>query len=457
MSKLTDDWDSFFEDDTTSESWDAVSNDFADVETAQPQAAQEPQAQEPQAHEPQPQAEEPAKAADEDILSVDEDFEDEYDEFDLEEEKAARASRKAAPGKGSQKGNILTIAIAALAVIAIVLIVVLLVKGTGSESADTTAASTEAQAETAAWEKDSEKDVLDLVNRYYAAKVLVDTYTLGEIIDPSVTLDTDVLAEEAKVVEGYQDIACYTTKGINEGEFALYITYSMKFKNITTPAPGLVPAYVRTDDTGALRLIPSENIEDDAEIYAYIAKVSSCDTITNLSTDTQEAYLQARQSDSALNAYITSITGETIAETTAAADETTSAVASDTTAAPTEAESSGVFSTTAAETTAAETTAAETTASETTTAVSTDDFEADDNEMYITKDQVNVRKAPSTDSEVIKSLSKGQKVYTTGKSSEWYRVCLADGTTAYISSQFLSSDPVETSATTTAAAADEDN
>ena len=51
-------------------------------------------------------------------------------------------------------------------------------------------------------------------------------------------------------------------------------------------------------------------------------------------------------------------------------------------------------------------------------------------------DEVNIRKEPSTNADILGSLTKGDKVTVTGETSEWFRVSI-NGQTAYISKQFL--------------------
>ena len=67
------------------------------------------------------------------------------------------------------------------------------------------------------------------------------------------------------------------------------------------------------------------------------------------------------------------------------------------------------------------------------------------NETVYATDSVNVRSSYSTSSSVIGSLEKGDSVTRTGKSSSWSRVTY-NGRTAYISSQYLTTEKPEESA-----------
>lgn len=64
-------------------------------------------------------------------------------------------------------------------------------------------------------------------------------------------------------------------------------------------------------------------------------------------------------------------------------------------------------------------------------------------------DDVNIRLAPGTDSDIIGSLSKGQSVTVTGETSGWFQVNIA-GNTGYIRKDFLVNRQAETTASTDA-------
>ena len=89
-----------------------------------------------------------------------------------------------------------------------------------------------------------------------------------------------------------------------------------------------------------------------------------------------------------------------------------------------------------AETTAAETTPTETTPPETTAAPVV--FQETDETVYVT-DRVNLRTAPSLDSEVKEVLSKNASLKRTGTSEEWSRVVL-NGEEGFVSAKYLTTE-----------------
>lgn len=73
-------------------------------------------------------------------------------------------------------------------------------------------------------------------------------------------------------------------------------------------------------------------------------------------------------------------------------------------------------------------------------------FEAADETVYVTGSQVNVRKSPSADGEVLDKLDKGAVLKRTGYSDSWSRVVYKDKE-CYISSRYVSKDkPVQETA-----------
>ena len=430
-----DNWDSLEANDDFENAWDGLneSEDFEDLEVDIPEPLEvsdkisETQPEDEGGYEPaEPKQASPVRP----VRKITPKRDDDDDEFEPYDEK-----------KGTGV-TILIILLSAVIIGALIFLAIKLVGGSGSASpSGDSAASTSEIATTADWQMNKDADVVSLINSYYSSRTLVDTYTLKSILDPRVPVDEAALTNEAAVIEGYQDITCYMTEGLNSGEWVVYVSYAIKFKNIATPAPGLVGHYVLTDESGALRLIPSSVLMSDdpafAEYKTYVGKVSDCDAMRDLSATVQQNYSKAYKSDSNLYEYLYTLTGTYPADdesgqtdqNTASSDQST---ADTTTEAPT----------TEAPTTQAPTTQAPTTATPTTSNVPAEsgEFETVDTMMYIIKDGVNVRKKPTTDSDVVTTVKTGDYIQITGKGSEWYRVCLKDGTTAYIKKDFFSNE-----------------
>ena len=96
------------------------------------------------------------------------------------------------------------------------------------------------------------------------------------------------------LVEGYQNISCYTKKGMEEGSYLVFVYYELKFAQIDTPAPGLSPLYVYTNDEGNLVIF---NGEASDELNAYVEKVAQEDDVMALREEVKTKYEEAKAAD----------------------------------------------------------------------------------------------------------------------------------------------------------------
>ena len=374
-------------------------------------------------------------AADEDALKLDDDLDskiiediDQIEETPVSEDTPRRTMEKAKDKKKKKSGKGKT---ALLLLIAVIVVVALAVGGKlfmdngglssfgakettaeveTTEEETTTEAETEYSVELV---QDGNADVLTLVQNYYTARSVQDTEAMAACLDESAVINTAELTNEAEFLEGYQDITTYVTDGMQEGEYVVCISYSMKFKNIETPAPGLVTAYARPDSNGSLRLLMKNDF--DADIKSYVNEVAGSVEVQALSNQVMKAYQDAQDADPELESFIAALEGREV--------ETTEA----------------------AETSPAETEAAETSAEETTTAAPTAEikFTEVDDIQYATT-QVKCRQEPSTEGEDYTLVEAGEWVHVIGTSDEWYKVITQDHITGYIKAEYLSVDKPET-------------
>lgn len=92
-----------------------------------------------------------------------------------------------------------------------------------------------------------------------------------------------------------------------------------------------------------------------------------------------------------------------------------------------------------------------------TTTAGTDNSQSSYTVMYVTASTLNVRKAPSTDSEVVTKLAKGNEAKVIGKhDNDWYIVDV-NGVKGYCSAQYLAASKDPTAAATTAASTGQQN
>ncbi len=171
-------------------------------------------------------------------------------------------------GGGHFSGHKSYIILALICLVVVAAVVVILKfssgkAGAGETTASTTGSDTSTEASVSAWKENGNEAVTQLVNQYYTALKAADMTTLQNIMDAGSMPTEDTVSKMNGYIEDYQNISCYTMDGEKEGEYALYIAYDAKFKDVNTLAPGLTPAYVVTDSAGALRLMTVEQIQAD--------------------------------------------------------------------------------------------------------------------------------------------------------------------------------------------------
>ncbi|MBO4289269.1 MAG: SH3 domain-containing protein [Lachnospiraceae bacterium] len=344
---------------------------------------------------------------------------------DDEDRPVRRTPRQGNNKKGGSKAPFIIILclIVALAVGAI-LWWLLRDKGEGGKTPSTSTSgeqtkSGEETGTTAAWSKDTEEAVVDLVNSYYAARTLGDVEQLRAILDERVSVSEDKAKAEAKVVDSYQNINVYTTPGRKDGEFVSYVSFEMKFKNINTPAPGLSPCYILKDENGNLRLLTWEYIvANDESLKEYMSEKGSCDAIRELGASVETNFQNAKAQDPTLAEFLESMKKSQSSEEGSGSATKSSEGSSD----PAQ--------------------SGEDTSSEAQSSAQGGDDEEEhfkdaDTMMYA---QANVRarvKPNTSDDTEFKLVTKGTRVQVTGIGNKWYRVCLKDGSTAYIFKQYL--------------------
>ncbi len=106
----------------------------------------------------------------------------------------------------------------------------------------------------------------ELIYSYYNAQALGDLDTLRSLCDEISELDILSFEEKANYIEEYPALEIYTKKGLNEGEFIVYVYYRMTFVNHAEEFPGYTSHYVCTAEDGSL-YIKRGNFSDELNEY----------------------------------------------------------------------------------------------------------------------------------------------------------------------------------------------
>ena len=305
------------------------------------------------------------------------------------------------------------------------------------------------------WNMDVDSDINQLVRSYYIALQSTDMEKLNELTDPSVAIDQANVEAAAKYIEGYQNIRCYVAPGNAKNENGLYIAYDIKFKNISTTAPGLVPAYVRRSEDGTPRLIPYENF--DSGITTYMTAASAEPEVTSLRSSVTAKYDDALAADPVLAKFVEDL-GKGVVSVP---DAPTAVVPSGESAAASSSEEDGSVSADVAAAAAAAAAAAQQESSEPsgegTPSVEGAAANAADGPQVIegvsftpatiekwTFDNLRARSTPNIENNdnVVKTLDPHTKVVVVGVSETWDMIMLENGEGPYfVYNEYLSEDP----------------
>lgn len=284
------------------------------------------------------------------------------------------------------------------------------------------------------FEVDAIPAVNELINNYYTAYANGDIATLTTLATPISENEQGYISVFSQYVESYQNISCYTKKGLDDNSYLVSVYMEVKFTGVDTLAPGLDFFYVRANEDGSYyidNLYSQYNLANqenalDADIQNLISQFEQEEDVVALQQDVQAKYESALASDENLSTMVTS----TIQDAIAAWVSSVTTPATEETEQPTEetpAEEAPAEETPAEETPAEETPAEETPAEETTS------------ETVMVTTNVNVRAAADETSEKIGTADGGTTYTRTGTEGDW-SIIDYNGTTGYIKSEYLTTD-----------------
>ncbi len=257
------------------------------------------------------------------------------------------------------------------------------------------------------WEVNSDKEISTLITGFFKAKTDGDASAMRKVLVTDATINSVVLAREARLYQAYNNIKTYSYPGMKNGETALLVTYDSKFWNIDTEAPTLAWFYAKPDATaGELRLMSTMNgMTEDMDEYKYIKTAyEKSEMLQSVVKNVLDGYAEALDKDSILAYYIDLWKSGTNEQATRP----------ETTPAPTTTEP--------ATTSPSESTPAPT------APLPTDGPAGNEVKVdycaYISDDGVRMRRTPTTDTNdnIITSFNKGYYLQVIGELDGWYHV-----------------------------------
>ncbi len=257
---------------------------------------------------------------------------------------------------------------------------------------------------------DEYPQINELFEKYYGYYASGDTDSIEKIAYPVTDAEKSYIRLFSGLVDSYENIQCYTKKGLADDEFVVSVAVDMKFKDIKTAAPNLESFYVRKDDSGSYYIDNAysrfnqsnqENTTDEG-IDTRMTDIRQAEDGAALEKQVQEDYAKAMDSDSDLEKMLKDTLQDEISDWVASfgskpSDKPVKDPDGDKNATVTE-------------------------------------------RIAYTSTKVNLRKKRSTSSDAIKVLKKGAEVTVYGESKDgWYEV-KAGSDTGFVSDEYIVSD-----------------
>lgn len=298
------------------------------------------------------------------------------------------------------------------------------------------AVSTETEAATTETEQqedyavDAYPQINELVSNYYTAYANGDMDALSALTENMSETEKSYISVFSEQVEQYENISCYTKRGLDDTSYIVSVSLEMRFKGIDTTAPGLDFFYARTREDGSMYFdqrygqynLTNEEQELEPDVKAWIDAFLQQDDFIALSNQVEANYTLALESDEKLKEMAKTTIPDIIkiwkADQVAAAQK-----------AEEEAAKKAEEEKKAAEEEAAKKAEEEKKAAELASAVT----------VYAI-DNVNVRAEGSESAEIIGKLEVGAQTTRLEEKDGWSRIDYSNGTQGYVKSDYLSTD-----------------
>lgn len=159
--------------------------------------------------------------------------------------------------------------------------------------------------ETENFRKDSVPEILDLMERYFAAREASDAaamnalYGGGELTEAQLEENRMKLRSNAKYVLGFENITTYVREAEVPDTWLVYTLYDIQFHSVETTAPMIMWSFVRKDAEGNYLLVDQSQLSE--ELLEFADKVNHSEEVRRLASDVNVRLKEALTADEALN------------------------------------------------------------------------------------------------------------------------------------------------------------
>ncbi len=200
-------------------------------------------------------------------------------------------------------------------------------KGTQNTSNGSTAESSISVDEnTNALQENKYPEVNELIANYRKAFKEGDTDLLKKVYNSDQEINADVLTATSQIIEDYQNTQYYTKRGLNSGEYVVFVYDELKLADIKTLAPNLSVFYVKPADDGTLYIYRGDynaatgSFEYDEATQNYINQLYQDQDVMDLISTVNTKMDSACANDSSLMAFMQKVRSKTTVTSTTSSD-----------------------------------------------------------------------------------------------------------------------------------------
>ena len=195
------------------------------------------------------------------------------------------------------------------AVIVVIVLIVLLVSGAFSKKSETPQSEeaviaseeiVEEVTEGNPLEVDTYDEINELIEKYFDNLAAGDVERVDETVDELTEEEVKTIEKKKDYIEAYDNVVCYTKKGLEEDSFVVFASYEMKIHNIETPAPGIMAFYVISDVDGGYKIY---NQDASEELTSYVLELAAEEEIAAIIADVDARYQQLVAEDEELGKF----------------------------------------------------------------------------------------------------------------------------------------------------------
>lgn len=204
----------------------------------------------------------------------------------------------------------LLLGLAGILILVIVIFVIKFATGGGKDKTSDTEVTSEKNTEQeeeetvpgAGLEKDV-PEVLEVMKKYYDAWADKDLETL-KAIDPALSAEDEAAIQNNDAIESFNNITVYSSEGLTEGSYIVYVYFDAKIQGISTLAPTLIDFYLQKDEFGNLVMVDKYSTQ---ELSDFTEKMQASKGVQALIQEVNQKLVEATEGDDDLKAYVVSL------------------------------------------------------------------------------------------------------------------------------------------------------